>query len=80
MRVAVSLQVDEELVRLSITDDGRGIDSPKSKGMGMRTMRHRADAIGASFAVHPLPAGGTEIICERGNRSSSADGETFTSV
>jgi PAS domain S-box-containing protein len=63
-RVTVLFDVDQDLVRLIITDDGRGTDSREHEGMGLRTMQHRAEAIGASFAVQALPDGGTAVTCE----------------
>lgn len=66
-QVVVGLQVDRNAVRLTITDDGRGTDAEDPEGMGLRTMQRRADAIGASFALHS-GASGTAIVCQRKNR------------
>jgi signal transduction histidine kinase len=45
---------------LTVIDDGAGFDSGhlSQKGMGLRIMRHRAQVIGAQFAIDPGEAGG----------------------
>jgi PAS domain S-box-containing protein len=69
--VNVDFHVDQDHARLVITDDGRGTDSRKSEGMGLQTMQHRAEAIGASFEVHARPDGGTMLSCEIRSRSTA---------
>jgi PAS domain S-box-containing protein len=63
-RVWINLwRKDAEFV-MSISDDGIGLqkteDSQRS-GLGMTTMRERAQAIGGRFAIEPLPEGGTRV-------------------
>jgi PAS domain S-box-containing protein len=50
---------------LEIRDDGTGLTArlPATKGMGLRTMKYRADQIGAEFAVSPGPGGGAVVSC-----------------
>ena len=66
-RVAVNFSGDSRHYTLSIADDGIGfnIDSlwqrEKTPGMGLLSMRERAEAIGASFHVDSLPGAGTRI-------------------
>ena len=50
---------------LEIRDDGTGLPARLSaaQGMGLRTMRYRADSIGAEFAVNPRKGGGTVVSC-----------------
>jgi signal transduction histidine kinase len=53
-------------LHLTVEDDGRGIDLrvlKKSDGMGLRTMRYRAQSIGASLEIEPRPEGGNRICC-----------------
>ena len=48
---------------LTVNDDGAGFDAaqPSNAGMGLRIMRHRAQAVGASFAIDPGETGGTVV-------------------
>jgi PAS domain S-box-containing protein len=64
--VDVELAVRPGGVTLSITDNGRGLgrDTPGAAGLGMRTMRFRATAIGGRLTVLRPPGGGTVIVCE----------------
>jgi PAS domain S-box-containing protein len=50
---------------LEVRDDGRGLSArlPVGKGLGLRTMKYRADVIGAHFAVRPGDDGGTVVSC-----------------
>jgi signal transduction histidine kinase len=68
---ATQIRVDLDLIegKLSITDNGNGIkdDDPapaRGNGMGLKIMRHRADAIQGSVAVERIPAGGVRVNCQ----------------
>jgi signal transduction histidine kinase len=52
-------------VRLEITDDGRGLaaENPRSNGMGLRIMAHRAALIGGNFTIEAASPRGTRIVC-----------------
>lgn len=64
--VAVTLHRTERTVRLTVTDDGVGFDPKASDraGLGLRTMRHRARLVGASFGVESAPGHGTTVSAE----------------
>ena len=50
-------------LRLSVTDDGRGIaKEPSESGFGMTSMQERADRIGASLTIVTAPRNGTEVV------------------
>lgn len=50
--------------KLSILDNGKGMPSDLvSAGLGLLTMRQRAEMIGADFEIHAKPKHGTEITC-----------------
>ena len=46
---------------MRITDDGWGITDTHGSGMGLRTMRARAAALGGHLSAHAGPAGGTQL-------------------
>jgi PAS domain S-box-containing protein len=67
---ATQIRVDLDLVEgaLFITDNGNGIkdDAPapaRGNGMGLKIMRHRADAIQGTVVIERIPAGGVRVIC-----------------
>jgi signal transduction histidine kinase len=63
-RVEISLVTIGQRVEFSITDDGVGFDAAlaKPEGMGLRTMRERAEAVGADLRVESTPGKGTRAI------------------
>lgn len=64
-RIAISLRLDEDELRLMVSDDGAGFapNRPESRGMGLGTMKYRASIIGANLDVHSESAGGTIVSC-----------------
>ena len=50
-------------LRLSVSDDGRGIAGElRSRGFGMTSMQERAERIGASLTIVTAPRAGTEVV------------------
>lgn len=48
-------------LRLEITDDGCGLSVPHRDGVGLSSMRERADELGGTVTVAPRPGGGTRV-------------------
>jgi signal transduction histidine kinase len=46
---------------LIVDDDGRGLDNTRSAGVGLSSMRDRAEELGGTFALEILPYGGTRV-------------------
>jgi signal transduction histidine kinase len=78
--VWVQLSHTEDLVDLSVWDDGPGIDEgPTQTGLGLHLMQCRADVIGADLRIGRAPRGGTLVRClwtprNGANGSSSGSG------
>jgi two-component system sensor kinase FixL len=53
-------------LRLSVIDDGHGLATgvEKGSGLGMRTMRFRASAIGGRLVIARGANGGNSVVCE----------------
>ncbi|HEY2780816.1 MAG TPA: MASE1 domain-containing protein [Steroidobacteraceae bacterium] len=53
-------------LRLSVIDDGKGlaVDAGTRTGLGMRTMRFRASAIGGKLSISRGANGGNSVVCE----------------
>jgi two-component system, LuxR family, sensor kinase FixL len=63
--ITIRLSKTGDQVLLEVRDDGKGLPDrgPKSNGLGLRTMKYRADVIGAQFALRPGGARGTVVSC-----------------
>ena len=46
-------------LRLEVQDDGRGIGGDRKAGVGLTSMRERAEELGGSCTVEAVPSGGT---------------------
>lgn len=61
-RCTVSLDRLPDLLRVTVTDDGRGVPAgPTNHGVGLHAMRERAQAVGATLTVRPAGARGTTV-------------------
>jgi signal transduction histidine kinase len=56
----VRIDREEDALVLQIGDDGAGFDRADS-GVGLQSMRHRAQSLGGSLVVLTRPGGGTEV-------------------
>jgi signal transduction histidine kinase len=66
-KIVVRLAVRAGRIRLTVTDDGVGIDgtaSDHTSGYGLTAMRERAARLGGSCWVEPGPRGGTQVSVE----------------
>lgn len=63
--VGISLQCEGDRLRLTISDDGRGIGplSPTREGLGLRIMRYRAGLMRGALEVLPIRPHGTRVTC-----------------
>ncbi len=64
--VRISLAGGNRQIRLRIQDDGVGfpeVQDEETRGMGVRSMHHRARIIGANLEIQPGVEGGTTVMC-----------------
>ncbi len=64
--VVLSLLSDGSQIELRVDDNGCGLSKTatnKPPGMGLRTMRYRAHALGAELNIEPRAGGGTSMCC-----------------
>jgi ligand-binding sensor domain-containing protein/signal transduction histidine kinase len=60
--VSIALLYDTTHVSLSIRDDGCGFDmAQKPKGVGLRSIKERAESIGGQICIESIPGKGTRI-------------------
>ena len=60
----VRLSLENSVLRLEIEDDGRGIGEDRGSGVGLFSMRERAEELGGRWVVGSFPAGGTRVRAE----------------
>jgi signal transduction histidine kinase len=60
----VRFDLDEEagLLRLEVEDEGRGVGVDRGSGIGLSSMRERAEELGGTCIVGPGTAGGTRVM------------------
>jgi two-component system, NarL family, sensor kinase len=60
----VSLSLDEAngSLDLEVADDGVGVAEDRNAGVGMSSMRERAEELGGILTVENLPEGGTRVL------------------
>lgn len=62
-QIIVRLVARQDVVSLEIRDDGVGMPRDVVKGIGMQTMRFRADGLGGELVINSTPAAGTSVVC-----------------
>jgi len=61
-RVRLSVDRDAGMLEVEITDDGSGIPEERVAGVGLSSMRERAEELGGTLEVEPGPEGGTRVL------------------
>jgi signal transduction histidine kinase len=70
-RIIVSLLLEHDAVRLSISDNGRGFPgAAPAPGLGLTVMQHRANILAAGLRIETSPEGGVVVTCHVPLRSS----------
>jgi ligand-binding sensor domain-containing protein/signal transduction histidine kinase len=61
-RVTIALIYNTEMVSLTIEDDGCGFDmAQRPKGVGLRSIKERAESIGGQILIESVPDKGTRV-------------------
>jgi PAS domain S-box-containing protein len=69
-RISITLTQDDAGRCLSVTNDGKPFpDRPRTTGMGLKTMRYRAERCGAALDIQRGPRGGAILRCSLQLRS-----------
>ncbi|HEY5622494.1 MAG TPA: PAS domain-containing protein [Gammaproteobacteria bacterium] len=65
--IEIRYQCDDALISLEVLDDGVGFSLGPDvvEGIGLRSMRYRAEAIGADLEIVRRSEGGTQVRCSR---------------
>jgi signal transduction histidine kinase len=57
----VRIEATNAALKIDITDNGVGLPAQWENGVGLRSMRERAEELGGSCDIRGLPAGGTQV-------------------
>jgi signal transduction histidine kinase len=60
-RCQIKARREERELLIQISDDGRGIPGGTPRGIGLRSMRERAEELGGSYTFVSSPGGGAQI-------------------
>jgi signal transduction histidine kinase len=61
-RVRLSVDRDAGMLEVELTDDGVGMPKHRVAGVGLSSMRERAEELGGTLVVEPGPQGGTRVL------------------
>ena len=77
--VRLRVWAEEKRVYLSVEDSGAGFssDKPAPAGLGMTTMRERAEALGGSVSVLSSPGNGTTVLVNLPRRDFGQEEQSF---
>jgi signal transduction histidine kinase len=78
-RVRLSVDRGASVLELEITDDGAGIPGDRVAGVGLSSMRERAEELGGTCKVEPGPQGGTRVLARLSLLAPKAHAEGATS-
>jgi signal transduction histidine kinase len=59
---SVSVSVIDELLQVEVCDDGQGLPRENQPGVGLSSMRERAEELGGTCRIESLPQGGTRVL------------------
>ncbi|CAN5857268.1 hypothetical protein BH18ACT11_BH18ACT11_14300 [soil metagenome] len=59
---AVRLSVAGHMLKLEVLDDGVGLPQDRPAGVGLSSMRERAEELGGTCAIKPSPSGGVHVL------------------
>jgi signal transduction histidine kinase len=62
-RCCLELSTDQ-LLRLTVTDDGHGLSGQNGEGMGIHAMRERARELGGQLTIGPADGAGVRVVAE----------------
>jgi signal transduction histidine kinase len=60
--VDLSIELRGSAIEIEVTDDGQGIDPEQPSGIGLESMRERAELLGGTFRLERGSRGGTRVV------------------
>jgi signal transduction histidine kinase len=71
-KITIVLSKIRDSLRLTVADDGKGMDSPPggTRGMGLNSMKYRARVLGGELTIDSNPGEGTIVSCDIPNSAN----------
>ncbi len=71
-KITIVLSKIQDSLRLTVADDGKGMDSSPdgARGMGLNSMKYRARVLGGELTIDSNPGEGTILSCDIPNGSN----------
>ncbi|MDP9477295.1 MAG: ATP-binding protein, partial [Actinomycetota bacterium] len=57
----VRVSPEDGALELDVSDDGVGLPEDRTPGVGLSSMRERAEELGGKCKIEPVPSGGTRV-------------------
>jgi signal transduction histidine kinase len=73
--VRISLDDEAGMLTVDVSDDGRGFEEDHRPGVGLSSMRERAEELGGTCVVEPVTSGGTRVKARLPLEASAEGGE-----
>jgi signal transduction histidine kinase len=61
-RVRLLVERVRGVLELEVTDDGAGMPEGRHAGVGLSSLRERAEELGGTCDINPIPTGGTRVL------------------
>ncbi len=61
LQCTIRLQLIDGALHLSVEDNGSGLPEVVHRGVGLASMRERAEEVGGTFGIAGRPGGGTNV-------------------
>jgi signal transduction histidine kinase len=62
--VRLTVEREDRVVRIRLSDDGRGFDARRKEGFGLAGIKERVELLGGTMSIHSSPGRGTCLVVE----------------
>ncbi len=70
----VRVSAEDGALELDVSDDGVGLPEDRTPGVGLSSMRERAEELGGACEIESMPSGGTRVMARLSLPEERAEG------
>ncbi|HVB65708.1 MAG TPA: GAF domain-containing sensor histidine kinase [Nitrolancea sp.] len=59
--IGLTMNDSSTMLNVEVEDDGRGLEDTMASGIGLHSMRERAEELGGTWSIQERPGGGTQV-------------------